>query len=104
MGNREQDACIELAVKFLLLGSLKRELVFSHTCGNESDVGNIDFGLQTERGDKFLYFILFRNFKEFFKSVQPDVRLIEMEFGSKCSILNGQVVHIEKSKLNIADM
>ena len=25
-------------------------------------------------------------------------------FGSKCSILNGQVIYIEKSKLNIADM
>ena len=30
--------------------------------------------------------------------------LIEMGFGSKCRILNGQVVYIEKSKLNIADM
>ena len=29
---------------------------------------------------------------------------IEMGFGSKCSILNGQVICIEKSKLNIADM
>ena len=29
---------------------------------------------------------------------------IEMEFRSKCSILNGQVIYIEKSKLNIADM
>ena len=30
--------------------------------------------------------------------------LIEMGFGSKCSILNGQVIDIEKSELNIADM
>ena len=30
--------------------------------------------------------------------------LIEMGFGSNCSILNGQVIFIEKSKLNIADM
>ena len=29
---------------------------------------------------------------------------IEMGFGSKCSILNGQVIFVEKSKLNIADM
>ena len=29
---------------------------------------------------------------------------IEMRFGSKCSDLNGQVIYIEKSKLNIADM
>ena len=27
-----------------------------------------------------------------------------MGFGSKCSILNEQVIFIEKSKLNIADM
>ena len=30
--------------------------------------------------------------------------LIEMGFGSKCSILNGQVIYVEKSKLNIAAM
>ena len=29
---------------------------------------------------------------------------IEMEFESKCNILNGQVIYIEKSKLNIIDM
>ena len=29
--------------------------------------------------------------------------LIEMGFGSKCSIFNGQVIDDEKSKLNIAD-
>ena len=29
---------------------------------------------------------------------------IEMGFWSKCNILNGQVIYIEKSKLNIADM
>ena len=29
---------------------------------------------------------------------------IEMGFGSKCSNLNGQVVYLKKSKLNIADM
>ena len=27
-----------------------------------------------------------------------------MGFGSKCSILNGQVINVEKLKLNIADM
>ena len=32
--------------------------------GNESDVGNNDFELQTERGDKFLCFILFLNLKK----------------------------------------
>ena len=29
---------------------------------------------------------------------------IEMGFGSKCSIFTGQVIYIEKSKLNIDDM
>ena len=29
---------------------------------------------------------------------------IDMGFRSKCSILNGQVIYIENSKLNIADM
>ena len=31
--------------------------------GNESDVGNIDFELQANRGDKFLCFTLFFNLK-----------------------------------------
>ena len=30
--------------------------------------------------------------------------LIEIGFGSKCSIFIGQVIYTEKSKLNIADM
>ena len=29
---------------------------------------------------------------------------IEMEFGLKCRILNGQLIYVKKSKLNIADM
>ena len=33
--------------------------------GNELDVGNIYFELQTKRGDKFLCFTLFLNFKNF---------------------------------------
>ena len=41
--------------------------------GNESDIGNVDFVLQAERGVKFLSFTLF--FKELFISLQPDVRL-----------------------------
>ena len=35
-----------------------------HDQGNESDVGNIDFELQAQKGDKFLYFSLFLTFKE----------------------------------------
>ena len=75
--------------------------------GNESDVGNIDFELQAKRGDKFLCFTLFLNSK---KCSRGNARIsatrcpIEKGFGSKCSILNGQVIYIEKSKLNIADM
>ena len=42
--------------------------VLVHICdmikGNVSDVGNIDFELQAKRGDKFLCFTLFLNFKE----------------------------------------
>ena len=37
-----------------------------------------------------------------FISLQPDVRL-RWDFRSKCSILNGQVICIEKWKLNITD-
>ena len=33
--------------------------------GNESDVGNIDFELQAERGDKFFCFTLFGNSENF---------------------------------------
>ena len=43
--------------------------------GNESDIRNIDFEVQTKRGDKFLCFTLFLNFKELFLFLQPDVRL-----------------------------
>ena len=70
--------------------------------GNESDVGNIDFELQAKRGDKFLCLYCFE--------LQRIVHIsatrcpIEMGFGLKCRILNGQVIYIEKSKLNIADM
>ena len=35
-----------------------------HDQGNESDVGNTDFELQAQKGDKFLYFSLFLTFKE----------------------------------------
>ena len=43
--------------------------------GNESDVGNIDFELQTKIGDKCLCIILFLNGKELVISLQPDVQL-----------------------------
>ena len=39
--------------------------------GNEWDVGNIDFELQTSGANEFLCFILFLNFKELFISLQP---------------------------------
>ena len=71
--------------------------------GNELDVTNINFELQVKRGDKLLCFTLFRNFKELSVSLQPDVRPW-LGFGSKCCILNGHVVNIEKPELNFADM
>ena len=73
--------------------------------GNESDVGNIDFELQTKKGDKFLCFSLFLNYKELFSYLcKPDVGL-RCGLEQKCSILvNGQMIYAEKSKLNIADM
>ena len=43
--------------------------------GNESDVRNIDFDLYAKRGDKFFCFTLYRNLKELFISLQPDVQL-----------------------------
>ena len=43
--------------------------------GNESGVGNIDFELQAERGDKFLFFYIVFEVKELFISLEPDVRL-----------------------------
>ena len=43
--------------------------------GNELDVVNIDFGLQTKRGDKFSSLTLVLNFKELFVSLQSDVQL-----------------------------
>ena len=52
------------------------------------------------KGDKFLCFTLFRNFNELFISLQT----FGMVFRSKCSILNGQVDHINKLNLKIANM
>ena len=43
--------------------------------GNESDVGNIEFELQAEKGDKFLCFTFFFEVKELFISLEEDVRL-----------------------------
>ena len=71
--------------------------------GNESDVTNIDFDLHTKRGDKFLYFTYFRNLKRL-SVVSASRYLIVMRFKSKCGIFNGQVVYIENSELNIANM
>ena len=82
-----------------------RKICLLRPCqGNESDVGNIDFELQAYRGDKFLGFTLFLNFKELFISPQPCRCPIEMGFRSKCCISNEQVIYTENSKLNIADM
>ena len=49
---------------------------------------------------KFLYFTLLFNLQNCLYLDRSATRYpIEMEFGSKCSILNGQLIFIEKSKL-----
>ena len=63
------------------------------TKGNDLDVGNTDFELQTKRAYKFLCFTLFGNFRELL-IISANRCLIEMGFGSKCNILNGQVGYI----------
>ena len=50
-----------------------------------------------------LCFTLFLNFKKIVHLVATRC-LIEMRFGSHCSIFKRQVIYIEKSKFNIADM
>ena len=71
--------------------------------GNEFHVGNIDFELRARRGLKILMFYIVFEFKELFISLQPDVRL-RWGLDKKKNILDEQVIYIEKSKLNIADM
>ena len=70
--------------------------------GNESDVENIDFELQAKNvlNSYVLHCFLIKEIIHISATRCP----IEMGFGSKCSILNGQVIYIEKSKLNMADM
>ena len=71
--------------------------------GNESDVENIDFWVTGLKRWKILtFFIVFK--LQGIVHISATKCPIEMEFGSKCSILNGQVVYVEKSKLNIANM
>ena len=74
--------------------------------GNESDVENIGFELQAKRGDKFLCFTLCFTLFLIHRigHISAARCLIEIGFGSKCSIFIGQVIYTEKSKLNIADM
>ena len=71
--------------------------------GDESHVKNIDFELRAKRGLKILMFYIVFEFKELFISLQPDVRL-RWGVWIKNNILMKQVIYIEKSKLNIADM
>ena len=79
----------------------------SHICdmikGNESNVGNIDLELKAKKGDKFLCFTLFLDLENC-SYISATRCLIDMGFGSKCSILNEEVIYIEKSILNFADM
>ena len=48
-------------------------------------------------------FYIVCEFKELFTSLQPDVRL-RWGLDQNVAFLNWQVIYIEKSKLNIADM
>ena len=68
---------------------------------NESDVQNIDFELQALEmiNSCLLCFWTSKNFH-----ISATRCLIEMGFRSKCNMLNEQVIYIEKSKFNIADM
>ena len=60
-------------------------LIFTAICdmikGNESDVGNIDFELQTKRGDKFLCFPLFLNLKNclYLRNQMSDLDAVEIK-------------------------
>ena len=51
---------------------------------NELDIGNIDFELQAEKGDKCLCFILFGLQRSI--HISATVSLIERGIGSKCRI------------------
>ena len=70
--------------------------------GNETDVAKVDFESQALWGEKFVCFYSFWTSKNV--HISATRCLIEMLFGSKCSILNGQTIYIEKSKFNIANM
>ena len=56
----------------------------------------------TYRWQILRFYIVFELWRMFI-SQQPDLRL-RWGFGSKCSIVYGQVIYIEKSKLNIANI
>ena len=49
-----------------------------------------------------MFFIVFK-LQRMFLSLQPDVRL-RWGLDQNVAFLNGQVIYVEKSKLNIADM
>ena len=64
--------------------------------GNESDVGNIDFELRLKEVTNSYVLHCFELQKvHIFATTCP----IEMEFESKCSIFTGQVIYIEKIKI-----
>ena len=73
--------------------------------GKESDVGNLDFEFWVtglERWQILMFYTVFE--LQIIVHISATRCPTEMGFGSKCSILNGQVIYIKKSKLNIADM
>ena len=66
--------------------------------GNGSDVTNTDFELPSQKLTNFMFFIVLK----LQKFVHISANSIAMWFGSKCSILNGQVVKIAESELNFS--
>ena len=77
-------------------------MIYDMIKGNELDVRNTDFESHAERGDKFVFHIVF----ELLVIVHISATRCqnEMAFDRKCSISNGKVINNEKSKFNIADM
>ena len=70
--------------------------------GNESDVGILilSYRLKEVTNSSVSHCFELKRILHIFTTTC----LIEMGFGSKCSIFTGKVINIEKSKLNIADM
>ena len=85
---------MSLTSGILILSYRLKEVINScvlHCFWTSKNVHISDFELQAKRGDKFLHcFWTSKNVH-----ISATRCLIEMGFGSKCSILNGQLIYIE---------